>query len=124
MTLIFLNNLQKKCTGGEFLNEDKTQIYLFNNFLRVDGEFLSKLNVLIMERYRDLNPGTEETHGHDQETISSVEVSRTNSSKSADSTDSDLSKENNIKRLRDSTGSTSSSLFCFRIISATRRFNV
>ena len=91
-------------------------------FSRVNGEFLSKLNGLILERYRDLNPGAEEEIiSHDGEILRSVEVSRTNSSNSADSENSELSKGNNRKRSKDSV---SSSLFCFRIISASRRFNV
>ena len=104
---------------------------LFNtddlNYFRVNGEFLSKLNGLILERYRDLNPGAKDdiiSHGGESaETLRRVEVSRTNSSNSADSENSDLSKENNLKRSKKDKDSASSSLFCFRMISASRRFN-
>ena len=69
------------------------------HLFRVDGDFLSKLNFLILERYRDLNPETDKVVSHDEETLRSVEVSRTNSSNSADSENSELSEENNLKRI-------------------------
>ena len=141
MKSVYQNNLLKMCTEGVFKKScwafafnfcfvQLNQLYylLINTHdfyvFRVNGEFLSKLNGLILERYRDLNPGAEEEIiSHDGESLRSVEVSRTNSSNSsnsADSSNSDLSKEKNLKRSKDSA---SSSLFCFRIISASRRFN-
>ena len=56
----------------------------------------------------------------DGESDSTDSTGETESVGPADSENSDISKEKNLKRTKDSE---SSSLFCFRIISASRRFN-
>ena len=80
---------------------------------RFDHEFLSKLNHLILQRYNDLNVEDEENVSNDQ--VHCEEVC-------------DNAHENlESKQINEKSGtkvSSSSSLFCFRLFSASRKFNI
>ena len=80
---------------------------------RFDHEFLSKLNHLILQRYKDLNVEDEENVSNDQ--VHCEEVC-------------DNAHENlESKQINEKSGtkiSSSSSLFCFRLFSASKKFNI
>ena len=80
---------------------------------RFDHEFLSKLNHLILQRYNDLNVEDEENVSNDQ--VHCEEVC-------------DNAHENlEPKQTNEKSGtkiSSSSSLFCFRLFSASKKFNI
>ena len=80
---------------------------------RVDHEFLSKLNYLILQKYKDLNPDEKEIVSEDlvnQEEVCDSALENSEHTKINNKSDTKLS-------------SSSSSLFCFRLFSATKRFN-
>ena len=82
------------------------------NYFRVDHEFLSKLNLLILEKYKDLNLKEEENvseYQENHEEVSNSALKNSESTKINEKSDTKIS---------------SSSLFCFRLFSATKRFNI
>ena len=83
------------------------------NYFRVNHEFLSKLNYLILQKYKDLNVEEEENVSEDQ--VNHEEVSNSALEKS---------EATKINEKSDTKISSSSSLFCFRLFSATKRFNI